>query len=243
MRFRYLLGCVAASCMAPNVEDAPAASAPRTSERTQVAFVVVDGVYNTELTAPLDVLHHARFHTEVGMDVFLVGPSLEPITSFEGLRILPDYTFEAAPAIDVLVVPSGEHSMGRDLENERLMDFVRERGQAATWLMSLCDGAFVLAAAGLLDGLEVTTFPGDIPSFRELFPHLVVHEKVSFVHDGKALTSAGGALSFDPALYLAEQLYGPAAARGMAGGLCIDWDVERVPHVVGPLAQAAPNER
>lgn len=196
-----------------------------------VGFVVVDGVYNTELTAPMDMFQHSIFHTEPGMRVFLVGPSRHPVTSFEGLRILPDYTFEDAPRIDVLVVPSAEHSMDTDLEDEAMMRFVRERGAEAGCVLSLCDGAFVLAAAGLLDGKHATTFPADIARFRDRFPAVHVEEGVSFVADGKAITSVGGAPSFDPALYLCERLYGRKAARGIAGGLVIDWDLEALEYL------------
>ncbi len=222
-----LLGCAGA---APAVSPLPAVEAP--DRVWTVGFVVVDGVYNTELTAPLDTLHHSVFHTDPGMQVFTVGPTEEPVTTFEGLRLLPDHTFDSAPAIDVLVVPSAEHSMDSDLEDERLIEFVRERGEAARFLVSLCDGAFVLAQAGLLDGLEVTTFPADRDRLAEMFPLLTVHHDASFVHDGKAITSVGGAQSFPPALYLAELLYGRTAARGIARGLVIDWDRSTVPHII-----------
>jgi transcriptional regulator GlxA family with amidase domain len=98
--------------------------------------------------------------------------------------------------------------------------------------VSLCDGAFGLAAAGLLDGLESTTFPGDVEAYRARFPQQVVHAGVSFVHDGRAITSAGGAKSYDPAMYLCEMLYGVDVARGIGRGMVIDWDVAQVQHVV-----------
>lgn len=199
-----------------------------------VGLLVVDGVYNTELTAPMDMFHHTVFHTDPGMRVFLVGPSLEPVTSFEGLRVLPDYTYESAPPIDVLVVPSAEHSMDTDLGDEAMMDFVRSRGRRARWVVSLCDGAFVLAAAGLLDGREATTFPSDRERLAEMFPAVTVRDDVSFVHDGPTITSEGGARSFEPALYLCELIYGRPAAEGIAGGLVIDWDKDDVPHRVVP---------
>ncbi len=192
---------------------------------------MIEGVYNTELTAPMDMFHHTIFHTDPGMRVFLVSESEQPVTSFEGLRILPDYSFANCPDIDVLVVPSAEHNLDTDLENERLIEFVRDRGEKAQWIMSLCDGAFVLAQAGLLDGKAATTFPSDIPAFAEKFGERVnVRSDVSFVHDGKAITSVGGAPSFEAALYLCEVLYGAKAARGIAGGLVIDWDLETVSH-------------
>lgn len=199
-----------------------------------VALLLVDGVYNTELTAPMDMFHHAEFHRgeeAPAMRVFTVAPTTDVVTTFEGLRILPDYSFATAPRVDVLVVPSAEHSMDEDLENAALVGWVRRVGGQATWILSLCDGAFVLAAAGLLDGHACTTFPSDRDRLRERFPQLEVLD-VSFVHDGNRITSVGGAPSFEPALYLCELLYGEAAARGIAAGLVIDWDKDRIDHVV-----------
>jgi len=214
----------------------PTATEPRspTAEASaarplNAGFLVIDGVYDTELTAPLDILHHTVFHAEPGMRVFTVAPTHEVVTTFEGLRLVPDHSFADAPAIDVLVVPSAEHNMDSDLENEELLAWVRTTGESARFVMSLCDGAFVLAAAGLLDGREATTFPADIPRFREMFGERVrVLDGLSFVHDGPAITSVGGAKSFDPALHLCELLYGAEAARGIARGLVIDWRREGI---------------
>jgi transcriptional regulator GlxA family with amidase domain len=155
------------------------------------------------------------------------------VRTFEGLRILPDYTLGSAPPIDVLVVPSAEHSLDTDLENEALIRWVRGVGMRAQYVLSLCDGAFVLAKAGLLDGRAATTFPADVARFRELFGATVdVREDVSFVHDGPAITSVGGAPSFEAALYLCELLYGAKAARGIGRGLVIDWVRDEVEHLV-----------
>ncbi len=191
--------------------------------RLNVGFLIVDGVYNTDLTSPFDIFHHVRFHAPPGMEVFTVSPEGKPVTTFEGLVIEADYSFETAPEIEILVVPSAEHSMDSDLENQMMMDWVRDVGGRASYLLSLCDGAFVLAAAGLLDGLAVTTFPGDQDRFAEMFPHLDLRRGVSFVHDGKAVTSQGGARSFDPSMYLADHLYGEKAAQGIGRGMVIPW--------------------
>lgn len=206
--------------------------ANRPARELRVAFLVVDGIYNTELMAPYDIFQHSIFHTDPGMRVFTVGPTTDPVKTFEGLRVIPDYGYltDSIPPIDVLVVASAEHSMDTDLQNVALINFVREAGEQAQYVMSLCDGAFVLAHAGLVEGHESTTFPSDIPHYREMFPTLTVHENVSFVHDGKLITSAGGAKSYDAALYLAEYLYGRKAAQGIAGGLVIDWDIKNIAH-------------
>ena len=203
------------------------------TRQLNAAFLIVNGVYNSELIAPMDVMHHTIFNSEKGIKVFTVSNQKEPITTFEGLHIIPDYSFETdtLPEIDILIVPSAQHSMDSDLENEDLIEFVKNTGRQASYVLSLCDGAFVLAKAGLLDMHECTTFPGDIEKFKQTFPQLSVHKDVSFVHDRKIITSSGGAKSYDPALYLVELLYGKNAADGIGRGLVIDWDLNAIKHI------------
>lgn len=214
-------------------------SLPAAGETTKrgprtVGFLVVDGVYNTELTAPLDILHHIRFHSKDDWpETFLVSPDGGPVRTFEGMVLQPDHSFATAPSIDVLVVPSAEHSMDTDLEDDALIRWVRQTGGQARHVVSLCDGAFVLARAGLLDGGPATTFPADQDRFAGMFPGVELVRDVSFVDAGRALTSVGGARSFDVALWLVERIYGPDVARGVARGLVIDWDPSTVPHRAG----------
>ena len=221
----------------------PPAAAPASSpdfsdpdgEVYNVALLVMDGVYNTELTAPYDIFQHTIFREGIRpMKTFTVAATRDAVTTFEGMRILPDlgYRTDSLPRIDILVVPSAEHHLDTDLENEELLAFVRRVDRDALYVTSHCDGAFVLAAAGLLDGSVSTTFPSDIDKMRAMFPALDVRKDLLFVHDGKYITSAGGAKSFEAALYLAEHLYGAEIARSLAGGLVIDWDLKAVPHLV-----------
>jgi transcriptional regulator GlxA family with amidase domain len=203
--------------------------------RYNVGILIMDGVYNTELTAPMDIFQHTIFRKGIkAMNVFLIAEDMDVVTTFEGMRILPDYSYLDGkhPDIDILVVPSAEHHLDTDLENEALIQWVAEVGAKAEYVTSHCDGAFVLAKARLLDNVASTTFPSDIPKYKEVFPHLDVREDVMFVHDGKYITSAGGARSFDGALYLCEHLYGKEIAQSLAGGLVIDWQLEQVKHEV-----------
>lgn len=203
--------------------------------RYNVAFLIMEGVYNTELTAPYDIFQHTIFREGIKpMNVFTVANTLEPITSFEGMRILPDFNYleDDMPRIDILVVPSAEHHLDSDLEDEAMINFVKEVDKNALFMTSHCDGAFVLAKAGVLEGKVSTTFPSDIDTMREMFPQLDIRKDVLFVHDGKYITSAGGAKSFEAALYLCEYLYGKEIAESLAGGLVIDWDLDSVPQII-----------
>jgi transcriptional regulator GlxA family with amidase domain len=194
-----------------------------------VGVLALPGVYNTELVAPIDVFDHVRFHSQPkpGMRVVLISPSKTPVRTFEGLTVSPDFALADAPKLDVLVIPSAEGNMGRDLEDAALIGSIRNRVEQAGLVLTLCDGAFVLAATGALDGREATTFPADREAFAKRFPKVAVQSDVSWVRDGKFVTSAGGVESFHAALAIVEWLYGRAAADGVAKGIVLDWGAER----------------
>lgn len=207
------------------------------SNRYNVAFLIMDGVYNTEFTAPYDIFQHTQYRANIkAMNTFTVANTLKPITTFEGLRFLPDfdYTKDFLPKIDILVLPSAEHHLDSDLKNNVLLNFIKKVDKEAMFITSHCDGAFVLAKTGILDSVVSTTFPSDIDAYRKMFPHLKVKDSVLFVHDGKYITSAGGAKSFEAALYLCELLYGKEIALSLAKGLVIDWELESTPHLILP---------
>ncbi len=200
-----------------------------------VAFLIMDGVYNTELTAPYDIFQHTQYRDGIKpMNVFLVANTHDPVITFEGIRLLPDFNYleDSLQRIDILVVPSAEHHLDTDLQDEDMIRFVKEIDQEALFMTSHCDGAFVLAKAGILDDAASTTFPSDVDKYKKMFPHLDVRADVLFVHDGKYITSAGGAKSFEAALYLTELLYGAEIAKSIAGGLVIDWNIDEVPKIV-----------
>ena len=176
------------------------------------------------------MFQHTIFHApridpaHPGMRTFVVGRTLEPFRTFEGLTLTPDYDIANAPRIDVLVVPSAETSLSSDLEDQELIDWLEERARSARYVLSYCDGAFPVAETGLFDGYAATTYPGDQDAFEERYPDVRLVRGVSFVDAGRLLTSVGGAKSYDSAMYLVERLYGLEVARGVGRGLVIDYD-------------------
>ena len=202
--------------------------------RYNVGFLIMDGTYNTEFTAPFDIFQHTIYRDSIkAMNVFTVANTDDPIRTFEGVRIIPDYNYltDEVPPIDILVIPSAEHHLDTDLQDTLMLNWVRKVSDKAMFVTSHCDGAFVLAKAGLLDDVASTTFPSDIEAYKEMFPNLDVREDVLFVRHNRFITSAGGAKSFEAALFTAELLYGKEVARRLAKGLVIDWDLDQVPHV------------
>lgn len=233
-RYLFFICILLLSCTNPSQKSLPVYTPELNPEAYNAAFLIMDGVFNTELTAPYDIFQHTKFREGIKpMNVFTVAKTKAIVTSFEGLRMIPDYSYrtDSIPQIDILIIPSAEHHLDTDLEDVEMINWVESVSANARFITSHCDGAFVLAKAGLLDSVASTTFPSDIDAYKKMFPHLDVRKDVLFVHDGKFITSAGGAKSFEAALYLCEYMYGKEIAKSLARGLVIDWDLEQVPHV------------
>lgn len=226
-----LLLCAAAPlCAQERVQ--PNAAEPRVRH---AGFVCVEKVYNSELMAPFDVLQHSIYRDASDyIRCFIVTPDGKPFLTSEGIRITPDYAFANAPRIDILLLPSTETSMTSDLQNAAFMNWLKTAVQHAEYVISLCDGAFPLAATGVLNGRTATTFPGDREEFAKRFPQIKVRFEANFVVDGKFITSIGGAASYEPALYLVEKLYSREHAVRTGQGLALDWNLQKVPHVIMP---------
>ena len=225
-------------CSGEHADDTHHAEEPSQKELTEpglnVGILIMDGTYNTEMTAPYDIFHHTKFREDIdAMNVFTIAKSTDPITTFEGMQVIPDYSYNGKhPEIDVFVVPSAEGHLDKDLEDEEMIDFVRTTSIKAEWVTSHCDGAFVLAHAGLLDGIHCTTFPSDVNEMRDKYDLPIIHDSVMFVHDGKFITSQGGDKSFEASLYLVELLYGKQNADEIAEGMVIDWELDSIPYLV-----------
>lgn len=203
------------------------AQVPKPAPRPlRVGILIYDGVFNTEFVAPLDVFQHAEARTKK-VEVFTVAPHLGSVLTAEGLKVIPHRTFADAPNVDILVVPSGKH-YEKDMHDRALVAWIRERSAKARIVHANCWGAFLLGAAGILDGRWATTFPADTSRLQKTFPRAIVKADANLVDDPgqsgqpRLITSAGGVVSYDAALYLVEELLGPEVAENIAAGLVFD---------------------
>jgi cyclohexyl-isocyanide hydratase len=169
-----------------------------------VGMVLFPDLTQLDLTGAYEVL--ARMPDT---RVHLVASTLDPVRTEWGLSILPDSTFGDAPALDVLCVPGGWGVDAR-LGDEALLAFLRARGARARYVTSVCSGALLLGAAGLLRGYRATTHWLSL----DLLPLLgaqLVRQRV--VRDRNRITGAGVTAGIDFGLALAAELFGPGAAR------------------------------
>jgi transcriptional regulator GlxA family with amidase domain len=194
---------------------APASAVELQEGAQNVGILLFNDLFITEFVAPFDIYKHVGKK----MNVFTVSQTQDAIRTYEGVRLQADFTFANAPRIDVLVVPSGNGSLTTDLKNVELIDFVRKTASSAQYVTSHCWGAFTLAAAGLLDGREATTFPSAIGKLQRRFPQVKTVKNKRFVEDGNVITSNGGLAAFESALFIVEKLYGTKKAEEVASGL------------------------
>ena len=183
--------------------------------KTKVAILVFDGVEIIDFAGPYEVFGAA------GFDVYTVAATKAPVVTSMGLKVVPAYSFADVPAPDIVVVPGGSVKQVRS--DPAVLKWVSNQATRAPHTMSVCNGAFTLASAGLLDGLTVTTTAHLIDQLRRELPQSRVVADKRFVDNGKILTTGGLSAGIDGALELVSQLRGKGYAQGVALGIEYDW--------------------
>jgi len=187
-----------------------------------VLIVLFDGVQSLDVTGPLEVFDHAVDH-QGGRAYRVRTASLggAPVRTTSGLAITPDGDLrdqDQADPPDLLMVPGGEGARRRDQD---LVAWIRDAGPRARRVASVCTGAFLLAAAGLLDGRRATTHWSWCEVLREQYPAVQVDPDPIFVKDGTVATSAGITAGIDLALALVEDDLGRDEALTVARALVV----------------------
>jgi transcriptional regulator GlxA family with amidase domain len=184
----------------------------------RVAFVVYDGVTLLDVTGPLEVLHEAnrnraRYTSE------LVSPDGGDVTSSSGLTLAGTVPAAGAGAFDTVVIAGADHLV--DGAPDELLAAVAVLEPEAGRVASVCSGAFVLAALGLVDGRRVTTHWRHAEVLARRYPKVQVEPDALHISDGRYVTSAGISAGIDLALALVEADHGADAAREIARELVV----------------------
>ena len=173
-----------------------------------LAILIFDDVEVLDFCGPFEVFSVAsRFTNPAAFHVFTVAETEGPILSRGGLSINPHHCLDDYPRPDLLLIPGGQGTR-REIENQPLLDWIKQTAAKAEFLLSVCTRALLLGKAGLLDGLEATTHHGALDLLRQIAPRTNVHAIRRVVDNGRVICSAGIAAGIDMSLHVVERLLG-----------------------------------
>jgi transcriptional regulator GlxA family with amidase domain len=195
----------------------------------KVAIPLYDEFTALDAVGPFEVL--ARIP---GTEVTWLGPEAGPVTTDNGLAIVAHAAYEEVPDPDVVLVPGGYGTDTGALDDERLVGWIRRAHETSDWTTSVCTGSLLLAAAGVLDGLDATTHWLDVETLERLGAK-PANSRV--VERGKVITAAGVSSGIDMGLVLAARIAGPEVAQAIQLG--IEYDPQP-PFDSGSTEKAAP---
>jgi cyclohexyl-isocyanide hydratase len=179
----------------------------------RIGLLLFPDITQLDLTGPYEV-----FTKLPGAEVRLVWKTLDPVRAGGGMRILPDTTFADCPALDLICVPGGA-GMNPLLADAETLGFIRRQAASARFVTSVCTGALVLGAAGLLRGRRATTHWMS-HEMLAAFGAVPVSERV--VVDGNLVTGGGVTAGIDFGLRIAALVAGEEVAKAIALGLEYD---------------------
>ncbi len=155
--------------------------------------------------------------------VCTIGQIAETLRARNGLQVVPDYTWESAPPIDLLLIPGGQGTRPL-IHDAPTIDWIKRSAEHAELVLSVCTGALLLAKAGLLDGLSATTHHGALDLLRELAPKTTVRTDTRVVDNGRVICSAGVAAGIDMSFHVVARLIGAEKAAETARYIEYPWE-------------------
>lgn len=173
-----------------------------------VGILLFDGIELLDFAGPFEVFSvTSELNNYELFKVFTVARNGEETKSVNGLKSIPDFSFDNHPGIDILVIPGGEGTKSEMMKKD-VLDWIYHNYCSSKITMSVCSGARLLGKLGLLDGLECTTHHEVMEHLREIAPKAIINSKKRFTDNGRICTSAGISAGIDLSLHIVEKLYG-----------------------------------
>tara|TARA_R110002049_G_scaffold65035_1_gene170913 strand:+ start:33347 stop:34090 length:744 start_codon:yes stop_codon:yes gene_type:complete len=188
-----------------------------------IGLLMYNGVLQSEVVATSDVFAKPTENGTQLFNVITIAETENPITTEEGLRLIPDYTFKNCPKLTALFVPSA-YDMYAQVHNANIMNFIKNKNEETTYTVSNCAGAQLIGASGIADGHKIVTWIGGGEQLQKDYPNLKVQDDslVTFVEDGKFSSSNGNLASYVSALNLVEKMTSPEHRKFVESYLYLD---------------------
>ncbi len=186
--------------------------APPAHGSIPVAFVISEGAVIIDFCGPWEVFENTNVpgRTEDVFRLYTVAKTTDAINASGGMKIVPNYTFDNAPAPKVIVIPAQSGS------TQEMLNWIRKSTKTTDVTMSVCTGAFVLASTGLLFGKTATTHHSSYKVFAVQFPDVRLKRGARFTEDGNLATAGGLSSGIDLALRLVQRYFGYEVAVNTA---------------------------
>ena len=189
-----------------------------------IGILLFEDFEELDAVGPWEVLAYwTREYPDDGWAVSTFSRDGTAVRAAKGLRVTPDHTYETVPAMDVLVYPGGFGTRAH-LRDDGQLDWVRRQRRTVPLMTSVCTGALVYAAAGLLADRPATTHWESLRLLQELDPTVRLRPDARWVDDGDLVTAAGVSAGIDMALHLVDRLAGTDRARQVRRGIQYDPD-------------------
>jgi len=173
-----------------------------------IGILLYEKVEELDFIGPLEVFLKANSFLNKDLEtnrILRISKDHENVVCANGTTVKPDYSYDDAPSLDILVVPGGQGSR-KERYNPSTKGFILKSYPRLKYLLSVCTGSLILAEIDLLNGKKATTHHEAIDLLKQ-YPEVTVVENVRFTRDGNIVTSAGITAGIDASLYLLEQLY------------------------------------
>jgi transcriptional regulator GlxA family with amidase domain len=193
----------------------------------EIAVVALDNVVAFDLSIPAQIFGHRDERARYRLTVCAEHPG--PVQTSTGFAVVATHGLDTVRRADTVIVPGFEHTE-REVPSA-IVEALQAADRRGARMVSICTGAFALAAAGLLDGRRATTHWRHTAELRERHPEIDLDPRVLYVDDGRVLTSAGVAAGIDLCLHLVARDHGTAAANAIARRMVV------APHRAGGQAQ------
>ncbi len=202
-----------------------------------VAVFIYQGVELLDFAGPGEVFAAAQtIEGQRAFNVYTVAASADTIVSQGFVKVTPQYAIENCPRPDIIVLPGG--NANNAMRDDKVMTWIKTVTRETELTMSVCNGALLLARAGLLNDKKATTHWTAIGGLKQEAPTATVLENVRFVDNGQVLTTAGVSAGIDGALHVVDRLLGRPAAQLTARYMEYDWKPVNKPDVSAKPARA-----
>ena len=186
-----------------------------------IGIYIYDHAEVLDFSGPFEVFSTASRLAKNAWSVFLISETGSLVTARGNYQIQSHYPISDHPDLDVLIVVGGIHT--EEMKKENVISWLAKVSQTSEIVASVCTGCFLLAEAGLLNCLSVTTHWEDIPTLKSAYPQLSVLENQRWVRQGKYVTSGGISAGIDMSLFLVSELASEELAKKTAKQMEYRW--------------------